>query len=190
MPSAMPQDLPLAGRLQRLTEQPFEAILATLIAADPLDLAGRVTAAESRLGLWVPPGLALAKVRRAVARALSQARPEALDEAWLTTQIELAAQEATNPAAASQPDVLHAWHTLAARAAARFGQPDSRGFDVLALFHTLPPPVRCLLQRGMDALTTNQPRTLTPTAWREFEAAYRDLVRTLTRVAPDADLAD
>ena len=128
--------------------------------------------------------------RRAVARALSQARSEALDEAWLDAQIDLAAHEATNPAATSHPETQLAWRTLAARAAARFGQPDARGFEVLALFHTLPPTVRCLLRQGMDALAAGQPRALTATAWREFEAAFRDLVRTLTRVAADADLAD
>ncbi len=186
----MAQDFPLAQRLVRLKEQPFEVILATLHSADPLELTERVAATEARLGLWLPPGLALAKVRRAVARAISQARAEALDESWLNHQIDLAAQEATNHAAAHQPELQAAWRTLSHRAAAHFGQPDSRGFDVLALFHTLPPPTRRLLQQGLTALTQNQPRALPPTTWREFESTFRDMVRTLTRVTSDADLAD
>ena len=179
----MSDESTLATRLQRLAQQSFEEILTELTERDPLDLCARVAAAVAREGLWVPDGLALAKVRRAVARALAGASLSALDAAWLTEQVRLAAHESTNHAATSNRDLTDAWRALADRAAARFGMPPERGLDVLTRFHGLARERRCLLLAGMAALQRRESRALTPADWQEFDQVFRGLVRELIQDA-------
>jgi hypothetical protein len=175
----MSTDPSIETRLRRLAAQTFESVLRELTDADPLDLEARMDAVVAQEGLWAPHGIALAKVRRAVARALTGAPGAALDAAWLDEQITVAAREATNHAATSTREAAEAWAELASLAAARFGVSGARGFDVLTHFHALDRAQRALLLAGMRALETRNMRELSAEAWRDFDASFRGLVRTL-----------
>lgn len=181
----MSTDPSIETRLRRLATQTFESVLAELTDADPLDLGARMDAVVAHEGLWAPRGIALAQVRRAVARALSSAPGATLDAAWLDEQITLAAREATDHAAASTRESAAAWAELAALAAARFGMAPGRGFDVLTHFHALDRAQRALLLAGMHALETRTTRDLPPEAWKHFDTTFRGLVRTLIRSGVD-----
>jgi hypothetical protein len=99
----MATDPSLETRLRRPATQTFESVLTELTEGDPLDLETRLDSVVAREGLWAPRGIALAKVRRAVARALPGAPGATLDATWLDEQITVAAREATNHAALSTP---------------------------------------------------------------------------------------
>jgi len=181
----MSTDPSIETRLRRLASQTFESVLTELTDADPLDLEARMESVVAREGLWAPRGIALAKIRRAVARALSGAPGATLDATWLDEQIAVAAYEATNHAAASTREASEAWGELAALAAARFGVSESRGFDVLTQFHALDRAQRALLLEGMRALEARRPRELSPEAWQSFNNTFRGLVQVLTRSGVD-----
>jgi hypothetical protein len=181
----MSTDPSIETRLRRLASQTFESVLSELTDADPLDLEARLEAVVAREGLWAPRGVALAKVRRAVARALSGAPGATLDATWLDEQITVAAREATNHAALSTREAAEAWAELAALAAARFGMAPTRGFDVLTHFHALDRAQRALLLAGMRALESRSTRELSAETWKRFDATFRALVQVLIRSGVD-----